>query len=59
MVACPYLAQARQSAVLVDSSEEAAELAEAIFKTVQVSLPLQVVYKEIPALRCTLAKWEK
>ena len=45
--------------MLVKSSEEASELSEAIFKNVQVSLPLQVVYKEIPALRCNLKKWEK
>ncbi|KAJ9068807.1 hypothetical protein DSO57_1024996 [Entomophthora muscae] len=59
MVACPYLAQAHQSPVLVDSSEEAAELAEALFHNVTVSLPLQTVYREIPALQCMLVKWEK
>ncbi|KAJ9065114.1 hypothetical protein DSO57_1023214 [Entomophthora muscae] len=59
MVAHPYLAQAHQPPVLIDSSEEAAKLAEALFHNVTISLPLQTVYKEIPALQCMLAKWEK
>ncbi|KAJ9055114.1 hypothetical protein DSO57_1007600 [Entomophthora muscae] len=58
MVACPYLAQDHQPPVLVDSSEEAAELAKALFHNVTISLPLQTVYNEIPALQCMLAKWE-
>ena len=59
MMACFYLAQAHQPPVLVDSSEEAAKLAKALFQNVTVSLPLQTVYKEISVLQCMLAKWEK
>ncbi|KAJ9068191.1 hypothetical protein DSO57_1031132 [Entomophthora muscae] len=59
VVARPYLAQAHYLPVLVDSSEEATELTKALFQNVTVSLPLQTMYKEIPALKCMLAKWEK
>lgn len=59
MMACPHLAQSHQPPVLFNFSKEAAKLAKALFQNVTVSLPLQTVYKEIPALQCMLAKWEK
>ncbi|KAJ9065588.1 hypothetical protein DSO57_1017854 [Entomophthora muscae] len=51
VVSHPYLTQAKRSSVLVESSEEAVEVVDAVFKNVSVSLPLQTVYKEFPGLR--------
>lgn len=45
--------------MLVESSEEAAEVADAVFKNVSVFPPLQTVYKEFPGLRCLIEKWDK
>ena len=57
-VSRPYLTQARRPPVIVDSSQDAATLADGLFKNVQVSLPLQTVYKEFPALRKVVEKWD-
>ncbi|KAJ9086200.1 hypothetical protein DSO57_1006711 [Entomophthora muscae] len=54
-----YLTQAKRSPMLVEPSEEAAEVADADFKNVSVLLPLQTVYKEFPGLRCMIEKWDK
>ncbi|KAJ9076143.1 hypothetical protein DSO57_1029035 [Entomophthora muscae] len=59
VVSCPYLIQAKRSPVLVESSEEADEVADAVSKNVSVLLPLQTVYKEFPGLRCMIKKWDK
>ncbi|KAJ9085721.1 DNA damage-inducible protein 1 [Entomophthora muscae] len=59
IVSCPYLTQAKRSPVLVESSEEAAEVADAVFNNVSVSLPLQTVYKEFPGLMCMIEKRDK
>ncbi|KAJ9084029.1 hypothetical protein DSO57_1028342 [Entomophthora muscae] len=45
--------------MLVELSEEAAEVADAVFKNVSVLIPLQTVYKEFPGLRCMIGKWDK
>ncbi|KAJ9072356.1 hypothetical protein DSO57_1028402 [Entomophthora muscae] len=58
-LSCPYLTQAKRSPVLVESSEEVAEAADAVFKNVSVLLPLQTFYKEFPGLRCMIKKWDK
>ncbi|KAJ9053444.1 hypothetical protein DSO57_1024062 [Entomophthora muscae] len=47
------------SPVLVKSSEEAAEVADAVFKNFSVLLTLQTVYKEFLGLRCMIEKWYK
>ena len=59
VISCPYLTQAKRSPVLVESSEEAAEVADTVFKNVSVSLPLQTVYKEFLGLQCMIEKWDK
>ncbi|KAJ9074174.1 hypothetical protein DSO57_1009248 [Entomophthora muscae] len=59
VVSCPYLTQAKRSHVLVESSEEAAEVADTVFKNISVLLSLQMVYKEFPGLRYMIKKWDK
>ncbi|KAJ9084283.1 hypothetical protein DSO57_1026157 [Entomophthora muscae] len=59
VVSCPYLTQAKRSPILVESSKEAAEVTDSVFKNVLVFFPLQTVYKEFLGLRCMIKKWDK
>ncbi|KAJ9088174.1 hypothetical protein DSO57_1025726 [Entomophthora muscae] len=59
VVSFPYLIQAKRSPLLVESSKEVAEVADALFKNISVLLHLQTVYKEFPGLRCMIKKWDK
>ena len=57
IVSCPYLSQIQRPPVLVDPSVKAADLAEALFKNVTISIHLHLSYKKITALRCMVSKF--
>lgn len=52
----PYLSQAKEPPVVVETSANAAALLEAMFNTVPLALPLKTVYQEFPALQKVIAK---
>ena len=58
VVAWLYLNKSSFLTVLAESSEEAAEIADALFQNVPIFLRLQILHKEFPSLRCMVEMWE-